>query len=115
MDLVTLRGTNDGRRAIKVTQAYIQTDDARMIFARMTPWSDQLPKFVVEGESLEVSWERAVLEQAKIDQSVPNLLFAFFTDTLGDVYPAAYPGVQRKRIGPPWKRRTVWEPSVPHP
>jgi hypothetical protein len=111
VNLVTLRGTNDGHRPIKVTQAYIQTDRALKIFAVPTPWSDQLPKLLLEGESVEVSWDRDKLEQAKSEQGFSRYLYGFFTDTIDGVYPGAYPGVDRKRVGPPWKRRIEWEPS----
>jgi hypothetical protein len=110
VDLIALRGTNDGFRPIKITQAYIQTDDSRMVFAHTTPWSDQLPMLLLEGESIEVSWERAGLEQSRQDLGFAHYLFAFFTDTVGNVYAAPYPAVTRRHVGPPWKRRLRWDP-----
>lgn len=110
LNVVALRGTNEGQRPIKVTQAYMQTDDSRMIFAHFTPWSDSLPKLLLDGESVEVGWEADKLEKAKADEGFKHYLYGFFTDTVGRVYPGAYPGVKVRRRGLPWKRHVEWEP-----
>jgi hypothetical protein len=60
---------------------------------------------------VELSWERATLDQAKAQNGFSHYLFAFFTDTIGNVYAAPYPGVKRRRTGPSWRRRTVWTPE----
>lgn len=110
VNLVTLRGTNDGFRPVKITQAYIQTDDGRMIVAPLSGYGDSLPKLLLDGESVEVAWEWETLNKARTEQGFSRYLYAFFTDTVGRVYVAPYPGIEKRRVGPPWRRRTVWEP-----
>jgi hypothetical protein len=84
-----------------------------MIFAPTSGYGDSLPKLLLDGESVEVAWEWDVLAKARTEQGFSRYLYAFFTDTVGRDYAAPYPGIQRRRLGPPWRRRTVWEPRRP--
>ena len=110
---VTLRATNDGLRPVKITQAYIATSDHRQTFSTYLPGSDELPKLVLEGESVEIAWSLENLDKIKAKEGFDRYLYAFFTDTLGNLYSDAYPGMKRVRRGWPWKRIDQWEPIDP--
>jgi hypothetical protein len=112
--LIVLRATNDGPRPIKVVQAYVQTDDSRKIVSPFTRFGEQLPQLLLDGESVEIAWEATRLEESRVTEGVPHYLFAYFVDTVGRVYPAPYPGVDKVTSGPPWKRRVTWKPRAPH-
>jgi hypothetical protein len=113
VNLITLRATNTGPRPVKLTQAYVQTDDSRKIYSPPTDIGDKLPILLLDGESAEISWEQARLDQARVDEGFSNYLFAFFTDTMDNIFSAPYPGMKQVRQGPPWRRRTDWIPSKP--
>jgi len=96
--VVALRGTNDGERPIKLSMAYLMTDDGQQVVGRFTPLSDQLPKALLDGESVDVFWSQADLQEIAQNEGV-KYLYAFFMDALGQVYEAPYPGVVVRRKG----------------
>jgi hypothetical protein len=102
---LALRGTNDGSRPINLTMAYLMTKDGQQIISPFLRYSDQLPKVLSEGESVDVFWSQDNLAQVKDNESV-EYLYAFFMDVLGNVYKAPYPGVVMKRKG--LRRREVF-------
>lgn len=108
--VLTLRGTNDGPRPVKVSMAYLMTDDGRQVNSPFTPHSATLPILLNEGESAEVFWTRKNLEELR-RQDDCNYLYAFFTDVLGEVYIAPYPGVVARRKG--LRRQVVYERPTP--
>ncbi len=103
---LALRGTNDGSRPIKLTMAYLMSQDGRQIISPFLPHADRLPKVLLDGESVDVFWDRANLDQIAGSEGVV-FLYAFFMDVLGNVYKAPYPGVVAKRKGV--RRRKVFE------
>lgn len=103
---LALRGTNDGSRPINLTMAYLMTKDGQQIISPFLRYSDQLPKVLLEGESVDVFWSQDNLVQVKDNESV-EYLYAFFMDVLGNVYKAPYPGVTTKRKG--LRRQKVFE------
>ncbi len=104
--VIAFRATNDGQRPIKLDMAYLRADDGQQIFGRFTPFSDQLPKVLVDGESVTVFWSQDVLREIAENEGV-KYLYAYFTDALGQVYDAPYPGVVTKRKG--LRRRRSYE------
>lgn len=54
--VVVLGGANDGQRPIKITGAFLRAADGRQVFARFTPFSDQLPATLADGESVQMFW-----------------------------------------------------------
>lgn len=106
VDAVSLRGTNDGARPITLTMAYLMTQDGQQVISPLLPYSDQLPKTLLDGESVDVFWNRNNLQKIKGVEEV-DYLYAFFMDVLGNVYKAPYPGVLTKRKG--LRRRKVFE------
>lgn len=105
--VIAVSGTNDGQRPIKLDMAYLQAEDGRQIVGRFTPFSDKLPAVLVDGESVTVFWSQDDLSEIAERESV-NYLYAYFTDALGQVYSAPYPGVVVKRKG--LRRRKVFVP-----
>lgn len=103
---VSLRGTNDGARPITLTMAYLMTQDGQQVISPLLPYSDQLPRTLLDGESVDVFWGRDNLQKIKGSESV-DYLYAFFMDVLGNVYKAPYPGVVMRRKG--LRRRKVFE------
>lgn len=85
--------------------AYLMTQDGQQIISPLLPYSDQLPKALLDGESVDVFWSRDNLQQIKESEGV-DYLYAFFMDVLGNVYKAPYPGVVTKRRG--LRRRKVF-------
>lgn len=104
--VIALSGTNDGPRPIKLDMAYLRADDGQQIFGRFTPFSDQLPTVLVDGESVTVFWSQDALREIAEKEGV-KYLYVYFTDALGQVYDAPYPGVVTKRKG--LRRRKVFE------
>lgn len=104
--VIALTGTNNGQRPIKLDGAYLRADDGRQIFGRFTPFSDQLPTVLLDGASATVFWGQEVLQEITEKEGV-KYLYAYFTDALGQVYEAPYPGVVAKRKG--LRRRKVFE------
>lgn len=103
---IALRGTNNGARPIKLTMAYLMSQDGRQIVSPFLPHGDRLPKVLLDGESVDVFWDQSNLQQVKESEGV-DFLYAFFMDVLGNVYKAPFPGVAVKRRGL-W-RRSVFE------
>jgi hypothetical protein len=119
--LVSLQATNTGERLVKLTMAYLATDDGSQVYAPFyTPpspsgWianfpTDPLPVSLVDGESVNVRWKLSALEAAKAERGFSDYLYAFFTDPLGNIYSAPYPGVKVKRKGLLWRRREYVPP-----
>jgi len=103
---IALRGTNDGARPIKLTMAYLMSQDGRQIVSPLLPHGDLLPKVLLDGESVDVFWDQGNLRQIEKSDGV-EFLYAFFMDVLGNVYKAPYPGVAMKRRG--LRRQMVFE------
>jgi hypothetical protein len=104
--VISLGGTNDGSRPVKLNMAYLRAVDGRQVFARFTPFSDELPKVLEDGESVQISWSQPTLSELAEKEGV-QYLYAYFTDTLGQVFGAPYPGVTEARVG--LRRKKVYE------
>lgn len=105
--IVTLRATNDGPRAIKLTMAYLQTDDNRKIVVLPIPGiGDPLPKVILDGESAEVFWPQDQLADARDEHGFSGYYYAFFIDSMGNVYLADFPGTTRRMK---WQWRKGWK------
>jgi hypothetical protein len=104
---LALRGSNDGSRPIKLTMAYLMSEDGRQVVSPFLPHGDRLPKALQDGESVDVFWDQGNLQQIEAREGVV-FLYAFFLDILGNVYKAPYPGVITRRKG--IRRRQVFEP-----
>lgn len=98
VQVLTLRGTNDGARPIKVAMAYLMTDTGSQAVVRFAPYSNELPVVLQDGENVEISWTQSDLEQVRSKENC-HYLYAFLMDVLGNVYPAPFPGVEAKRKG----------------
>jgi len=70
-----------------------------------------LPASLVDGESVTMYWQLSTLESIKQEQGFSHYVAAYFTDPLGTMYAAPYPGVKIKRKGWPWRRRTEYVPA----
>jgi hypothetical protein len=108
--VVGLRATNDGPKAVELTMAYIQTNDGRKVVSPFVAgMGDSLigGKLLLEGESAEVFWRQSALAQVRATDAFDGYWFAFFQDTLGNVYWDTFPGTKRKRR---WKVRRSWRP-----
>jgi hypothetical protein len=108
--VIWLRGTNDGHRPIKVPEVFLATGDGGRGSHEQVTKSDALPRLVEVGESVDVGWERSVLELAA-DETGASYRYGFFVDTLGNIYEGPLPGFERKRSGILWGRRTDWRPA----
>jgi hypothetical protein len=120
VDVVSLRATNVAQRPIKLDQAYIETDDGHQVLAKfLQPNAHQtfaegtLPAVLDDGRSVTVHWRREQLEQIAAAEGVTAYLSALFTDTQGNIYRAAFPGVTTRRKltwrdGP--HRKTIYMP-----
>jgi hypothetical protein len=95
---VSLRGTNDGPRPIKLTMAYLMSQDGQQVVSPLLPHGDRLPKVLLDGESVDVFWDQTNLLQVKNAENV-RYMYAFFMDVLGNIYETPYPGVTVKRKG----------------
>lgn len=100
---VALRGTNTGRRAIRVVGTEFLFVDGKTF-----PWpkdaGDDFPITLKQGESVELEWDEERLRDCtKAAQSA--IVSCSFTDGLGNSYAATYPGLTVKRKGWPWRRR----------
>ncbi len=104
--VISLGGTNDGSRPIKLNMAYLRATDGRQVFGRFTPFSDDLPKTLEDGESVQVFWSQPMLAELAAEEDV-QYLYAYFTDTLGHVCDTPYPGVSEMRTG--LRRKRVYE------
>jgi hypothetical protein len=112
--LVVLTATNNGSRPVKITQAYLQTEDGQMIFVDFTNLHGQPPQLLIDGESFSVSWEQDRLEAIAAQESAGRYLYAFFTDSVGRIYPAPMPGIEkvsRRLVRRPWKKEISWVPT----
>lgn len=114
--LICLRAINDGPKAVEITMAYAQTNDARKVVSHFVPGlGDQLPKLLLEGESAEVFWRQAALAQVREELNFDGYWYAFVTDTLGNVFCDTFPGTKKKHKLTwtwPWvpvRRRVVYE------
>jgi hypothetical protein len=123
VDVLALRGTNIGFRPIKVTQAYLLTDDNRQVlspFVRPNPFQTfidgTLPAVLDDGESVDVYWYASKLEDAKQTEGFAAYHAAFFRDSQGNAYHAPYPGVtaRRKWVWRHGPRRTTKYVVPPH-
>jgi hypothetical protein len=107
---LTLRATNDGSRPINLTMAYLMTRDGQQVVSPFLRYSEQLPKVLLEGQSVNVIWSQENLAQVK-DREGIDYLYAFFMDVLGNVYEAPYPGVTVKKSR--FRRRITYLPPDP--
>jgi hypothetical protein len=108
--VVGLRAANEGPKAVELTMAYIQTNDGRKVVSPFAQgMGDSLVggKLLLEGESAEVFWRQSALAQARVAEAFDGYWFAFFQDTLGNIYSDTFPGTERKRR---WKLRRSWRP-----
>ena len=90
--------------------AYIETNDGRKVVSAFVPgMGDSLVggKLLLEGQSAEVFWRQSALAQVRITDGFDGYWFAFFQDTLGNVYEETFPGTHRVRR---WKLRRSWPP-----
>ena len=111
---MSLQATNTGERLVKLTMAYLLTDDGRSVVAKFfvlptlgmnvitSMERSPLPESLVDGESVTVHWQLSTLDEIKTREGFNNYLCAYFTDPLGNMYSAPYPGVKVKRKGWPW-------------
>lgn len=116
--LVGLRAVNEGVKAVELTMAYIQTNDGHKILSPfVVGMGDSLVggKLLLEGQSAEVFWRQAALAQARVTEGFDGYLFAFFQDTLGNVYWDTFPGTERRRrwTWPPLRRHTTFKLPAP--
>jgi hypothetical protein len=65
INALALRGTNDGPRPVKLSMAYLMTDDGRQVVSPCTRHSDELPKMLIEGESAQVFWTQSKLDELR--------------------------------------------------
>lgn len=118
-DIVTLTATNTGERLVKLEMAYLLSDDHRTIVAKfftIMPGTSLiqsieqsgLPVSLVAGEPVSVRWQLSTLEGLKQKEGFDHYHCAYFTDPLGNMYEAAYPGMKGKRKGWPWRRKTEY-------
>lgn len=123
-DLVTLQATNTGERLVKLTMAYLLTDDNRSVVATFfqpplhgmnlitSMERSPLPESLVDGESVSIQWQRSTLDAIKAKDGFAHYLCAYFTDPLGNMYADAFPGVKVKRKGWLWRKREYVPPAV---
>jgi hypothetical protein len=116
-NLVTLEATNTGERLVKLTMAYLLNNENKTIVAKFFRQDMQgltlarsieqgpLPASLVDGENIAVSWRHKTLTQIKEKEGFDHYVCAYFTDPLGNMYSAPYPGVKLKRRGWLWRRR----------
>jgi hypothetical protein len=115
-DLVTLTAVNLGERMAKLTMAYLRIDTGGQIVAPFfipglglqisvvaSMENCDLPKTLTPGESVQVQWRRPILESLREREGFTNYLYGFFTDQLGNVYSAPFPGMRAKRGGKLWR------------
>jgi hypothetical protein len=97
--VVTLRGINEGAKAIEITMAYLSSDTGQTIICTFYPGiGDNLigGKLVLEGQSVEVVWKLSLLGQTREQEGFKGYQFAHFVDTLGNVYADTFPGTRRR-------------------
>jgi hypothetical protein len=113
-EVLSLRATNDGVRAVTLNMAYLMTNDGRQVMSPFTMYSTSLPTLLQDGESATVFWKRSNLDALKESESVAGYTHAFFMDNLGEVYETPLPGVSIKRRGVR-RRRTYVLPDPASP
>lgn len=105
---VELFGTNIGRRPIRIEAAFVASATTRRYFwSSFLPESDDLGATLGEGDSVRVFFSLEALEQERIRDNGGPSLYAYFTDPLGNIYSAPYPGVKVKRKGIRRRRKYV--------
>jgi hypothetical protein len=65
----------------------------------------ELPITLTDGKSAEILSSMSVLEELKVGWGCEAFLYAFFTDSLGNMYRAPFPGVKRKLKREGWRLR----------
>ena len=89
--LIALRATNNGGRAVKLVDAYLRTNGGHKLVAPAVTLSDPLPALLIEGDSVQISWETTRIEEAREREGFDRCLHAFFLDSLGREHRAPYP------------------------
>jgi hypothetical protein len=109
-NLVTLQATNTGERLVKLTGAYLLSDDGRTVVAAFfqpgqppsvlsSMEQGPLSASLVDGESVTVYWQESTLNAIKARDGFGRYLAAYFTDPLENTYFAPYPGMKERRTG----------------
>ncbi len=117
--LLALEAMNDGPRPVKIEMGYFMMSDGyQAVQLPLQPYSDQLPKVITEGESVNLFYDRDDLEEiARKQGDDVKLTYAFVFDSAGRVHAVGYPGYEPPRI--PWpkqvQRSLQWLPGVPSP
>jgi hypothetical protein len=121
--LVGLRAVNEGPKAVELTMAYIETNDGRKVVSPFVAGrGDSLigGQLLLEGQSAEVFWRQSALAEVRVTDGFDGYWFAFFQDTLGNVYEDTFPGTQRKqrwrlrRSSPLVRRVATYELPAPN-
>jgi len=117
-DLVTLSAVNVGDRVVKLTMAYLHIDTGGravppffipglglQISVAASMENCDLPKTLTPGDSVQVQWRQPILDALREREGFTHYLYGLFTDQLGNVYSAPFPGMKAKRGGMLWRQK----------
>jgi hypothetical protein len=118
VEVISLRATNRGPRAVTLATVSLVGDNG--IEASPPPFpqasdrmpTTELPITLTDGKSAEILWSISVLEELKVGWGCEAFLYAFFTDSLGNMYRAPFPGVKRKLKREGWHLRREYVVSA---